>query len=166
MTSSLPARLVRATTFGLAVVLGPVSIANAATVVFPAGTACTFDVSVDITGGSTVQRVFKDKNGNVVRMLFAGLGSQLTFTNVQSGTTLALKANGSVTQVTNNPDNTSTYVTTGHNVLILFPTDVPAGPSTTLYVGQVVFTIDNISGVFTLQRTSGKSADICAALSS
>jgi hypothetical protein len=27
-------------------------------------------------------------------------------------------------------------------VLILYPTDVPAGPSTTLNVGRVVFTID------------------------
>jgi len=41
--------------------------------------------------------------------------------------------------------------------------DVPAGPSTTLYVGRVVFTVDT-SGVFTLQSVSGKSTDICAAL--
>jgi len=33
------------------------------------------------------------------------------------------------------------FITIGHNVLILFPSDVPAGPSTTLYVGRVVFTV-------------------------
>ena len=53
---------------------------------------------------------------------------------------------------------------TGHNVLILFPSDVPAGPSTTLYVGRVVFTAD-VNGIFTLVSTSGTSTDLCAALS-
>jgi hypothetical protein len=48
-------------------------------------------------------------------------------------------------------------------VLILFPTDVPAGPSTTLYVGRVVFTV--VGDVFTLRSTSGTATDICAALS-
>ena len=55
-------------------------------------------------------------------------------------------------------------VANGHNVIILYPTDVPAGPSTTLYVGQVVY-MDDGYGNFTLVKTSGKSLDICAALS-
>ncbi len=63
-----------------------------------------------------------------------------------------------------NPDGSYTETLTGHNVLILFPTDVPAGPSTTLYVGSVVFTVD-LAAVFTVQRVSGKATDICAALS-
>ncbi|MFN8490788.1 MAG: hypothetical protein U0350_24565 [Caldilineaceae bacterium] len=49
-------------------------------------------------------------------------------------------------------------------MIILFPTDVPAGPSTTQYVGQVVYTVD-AAGVFTLQQVSGQTTDICAALS-
>ncbi len=56
-----------------------------------------------------------------------------------------------------------TTVMTGHNILILFPTDIFAGPSTTLYVGRVAFTVD-ANGVFTLGSTSGSSMDICAAL--
>jgi hypothetical protein len=55
-------------------------------------------------------------------------------------------------------------MTTGHNVLVLFPTDIPAGPSTTLTVGQTVFKVD-ATGVFTVLKVSGKSTDICAALS-
>jgi hypothetical protein len=51
---------------------------------------------------------------------------------------------------------------TGHFVLIFFPTDVPAGPSTTQYVGRVVY-IDN-KGMFTLQSVSGTSLNICAAV--
>jgi len=50
-------------------------------------------------------------------------------------------------------------------VIILFPTDVPAGPSTTLYVGSVVYTVDRASGVFTVKTHSGTTTDICAALS-
>ena len=53
----------------------------------------------------------------------------------------------------------------GHLVLIMFPTDVPAGPSTTLYVGRVVFDVAP-DRVFTLKETQGKSTDLCAALSS
>jgi hypothetical protein len=41
---------------------------------------------------------------------------------------------------------------------------VPAGPTTTLVVGRVVFTI-GADGVFTLVSTSGTTTDICAALS-
>jgi hypothetical protein len=53
---------------------------------------------------------------------------------------------------------------TGHHVLILFPTDVPAGPSTTLYQGRIVYTVDP-DEVFTLQEVSAQETDICAALS-
>ena len=91
-------------------------------------------------------------------------GLRSEFTNLGTGDTLSLKANGSVEKIALHPDGTQTWMTMGHNVLILFPSDVPAGPSTTLYMGRVVFTVDT-SGVFTLRSTSGKSMDICAALS-
>lgn len=61
------------------------------------------------------------------------------------------------------PGGLQTHVATGHNVLIFFPSDVPAGPSTTLYVGQVVFTVD-AQGTFTFVRSSGSTIDVCAAL--
>jgi hypothetical protein len=109
--------------------------------------------------------VFTDKNGNFVRALSAGTGSALTFTNLSTGNNLSSTSNGAVSQTTVNQDGLATVVLTGHNVLFLFPTDVPAGPSTTLYVGRVVFTVDTL-GTFTLQETSGISTDICAALSS
>lgn len=134
------------------------------TLVLPAGVACSFELQVDIVGGTQVSREFVDKNGNTVRSLSAGKGSALTFTHTGTGATLSLQSNGSVTHVTYNPDGTRTEVLTGHNILILFPSDVPAGPSTTLYVGRVVYTVDTAE-VFTLQEVSGASTDICAALS-
>jgi hypothetical protein len=151
-----------------AVVLGsgrPVTAADPRDIEIPAGLACNdFDLLVEFNGGSQVMKEFTDKNGNVVRMLSAGKGPALSFTNLLTGATLSLKSNGSVIHTTVNPDGSSTVTDTGHNVLILFPTDVPAGPSTTLHVGRVVFTIDT-SGVFTVQQVSGKTTDICAALS-
>jgi len=134
-------------------------------VVFPAGTACDFDLAIDIAGGDQrVERTFVDADGNPVRTLSAGVGSQLTFTNLSTNATTALPANGAVTNTVFNADGSQTVTTTGHNVLILFSTDVPAGPSTTLYVGRVVFTV-GVDGVFTLKSTSGRKMDICAALS-
>jgi hypothetical protein len=160
----------------VAAVLGfgnPATAADSTTLDLPAGLACAFRLSVEIRGGNQVMKEFEDKNGNVVRKLSAGKGSALSFTQCIdatedpcTGATFSLKANGSVIHTTVNPDGSSTVADTGHNVVILFPTDVPPGPSTTLYVGRLVFTIspppDN---VFTVQSFSGHTTDICDALS-
>ena len=132
---------------------------------FPAGVACAFPMDIESSGGQQVMREFVDKDGNVVRTLAAGKGAVLTFTNVDTGETLTVTTGGSVTHITLHPDGSFTFVTTGHNVLILFPSDVPAGPSTTLTQGRVVFTIDT-NGVFTVTEVEGRTTDICAALSS
>ena len=84
--------------------------------------------------------------------------------NVDTGASLSLRPNGSVAHVTLHADGSSTWVITGHNVLILFPTDSPPGPSTTLHVGRVVFTSD-ANANFTVVSVSGRSTDLCAALS-
>jgi hypothetical protein len=132
---------------------------------YAAGQACVFELRIDGTGGNQVYRDFFDRNGNLVRSLSpAGTGSALTFTNVDTGATLSTTSNGSVTHVTYNADGSNTYATTGHNVLILFPTDVPSGPTTTLYVGRVVFTADSAFN-FELLQHRGTATDICAALS-
>ena len=149
---------------GLAATALP-ALADTFTVTFPAGEACAFELQVDGSGGDKQHyREFEDKDGNVVRTFSGGVGYDLVFTNNATGDSLTLKGNGAVTQTTFNSDGTSTVVSTGHNILFLFPTDDPPGPSTTLYVGRIVFTID-ASGNFTLLSTSGKSVDICAALS-
>jgi hypothetical protein len=164
MITSTIRRLACVATMAAAAVLGGAGAATAAdqTIDLPAGDACEFGLRIEITGGNQVMKTFTDKNGTV-RSLSAGTGSALTFTNLDAGTSLSLKSNGSVTQIRSNPDGSVTYKTTGHNVLVLFPSDIPAGPSTTLTVGQTVFTVDP-SGVFTVLKVSGNSTDICAAL--
>ena len=151
----------------MAAVLSSVSGASAADAIvldLPAGVACPFDLRIEISGGNRVMKEFVDKNGQVVRTLSAGKGSALSFTNLSTGATFSLKGSGSVIHTRVNADGSSTVASTGHTLLILFPTDVPAGPSTTLYVGRVVYTVDT-TGTFTLRQASGQTTDICAVLS-
>jgi hypothetical protein len=134
------------------------------TIELEAGVACNFDLLIEGSGGKRHLKEFRDANGNLVRSLEAGTGSALSFTNVATGETFSTKSNGSVAHIKYNSDGSFTETDTGHTVLILFPTDVPAGPSTTLIVGRVVFTVDT-NEVFTVLDVSGRTIDICAALS-
>jgi hypothetical protein len=127
------------------------------------GLGCDFALGVAGTGDKRIMKTFTDQNGNVVRLLSAGKGFELTFTNLGTGEFIELSSNGSVERTTVNADGTRTVQVTGHNVVIFFPTDVPAGPSTTLFEGRLVYTVD-AGGVFTLQTSSGPTTDICALL--
>jgi hypothetical protein len=155
-----------------ALTLTAVQPASADVLILPVGTACPdFNLGLASTGGNLHTQEFKDKNGNVVRILTAGKGVVLTWTNYGTdpdhpvaGASVTIRTDGSVTSTRINPDGTLTVTATGHNGLILFPTDVPAGPTTTQYIGRIVYTIDPNTGVFTLLRTSGSTTDICAEL--
>ncbi len=131
---------------------------------FPSGFACNgFDLQIEGWYDKQHIKEFKDKNG-FVRTLSAGTGSALRYTNINTGETFSTKSNGAVNHTTYNPDGSSTLKLMGHNLVILFPTDFPPGPSTTLYMGRVVISIDT-SGNYTVQEESGKKTDICAAVS-
>jgi hypothetical protein len=163
---ALRARVATSALAASALIVGSAAPAGAdfGPVELPAGTACA-DFGLRVEGiGDRAPRTFTDRDGNVVRLLTAGRGYALTLTNLATGAQLQLQANGSVERVAVSPDGVSTYTVTGHNVLVLFPTDEPPGPSTTLYVGRVVFDADAAFN-FTLRSTSGTATDICAALS-
>lgn len=166
MIQEIFARLIRTLVPFLAV-WGISTQSMADLIVLPKGQACLdFGVTIDLIGPQhRVARTFFDKNGNPVRYLAAGQGNQFVFTNSASGVTLAVKTGGSVEQITPNPNGTQTWVTTGHELVVLFPTDTPPGPATTLYIGRLVFTFDPSSSTFLgIQSFTGKSIDICAAL--
>jgi hypothetical protein len=129
----------------------------------PAGQACDFGLRVSQSGGNLHLKVFRDANGDPVRTIQAGKGFLLTYTNLDTGNSVTIRTDGSVSKTTFNPDGTQTVSATGHNGLILFPSDVPAGPTTTHYIGRIVYTIDE-DFVFTLVSTSGSQRDICAEL--
>ncbi|HJV99988.1 MAG TPA: hypothetical protein VJ617_12945 [Arthrobacter sp.] len=130
----------------------------------PAGLGCEFRLLIEGVDSNRHIKEFKDSKGGTVTTINAGKGFTLTYTNVETGKSITFESNGSVSKTTYDPaTQTSTTVSTGHNGITLFPTDIPAGPSTTLYVGRVVYTVD-AGGVWTLQSTSGTALDICAAL--
>ena len=130
-----------------------------------AGTGCpNFALRLQGTGGNLQTKDFYDKKGDKVKTITAGKGVLLTYTNVKTGKSISFDTSGSVTKTTYNPDGTYTVNASGHNGLVLFPTDVPAGPTTTQYIGSFVYTVDPSTGVFTLISTSGQAVDVCAAL--
>lgn len=172
MTTIMAARKIRAAaivTLALVGALAPISSATAQTQTIPleAGKACAFPLTITIVGQQPIyNKIFLDKNGNAIRYLSAGKGTTNTFKNEQTGASITLKPNGgSVSKGTVNDDGTITFVATGFNTIAWYPTDVPAGPSTILYIGRVVYTVDPSTNVSTVLGTTGKQTDICATLS-
>jgi hypothetical protein len=137
-------------------------------IVLPAGLACAdFALGVDLgapRSANGVWRVFHDRDGSVVRTLLAGTGYQMTFTNLTSGAAITFASGGAVIHSTVAADGTETVRATGHILLVLYPTDYPVGPSTTVYTGNATYTVDPWL-TFTLQAWSGRKIDVCAALS-
>jgi hypothetical protein len=153
----------------LAAAPGPVSAQNGTPdIVLDPGVACSFGLGIYVTGEFPEGREFRDKNGNLVRLLQAGKGVSLTFVNMSTGARFGpIKTGGTVRSVRYNADGTSTETLTGHNLVIFFPTDVPAGPSTVLYIGRLVYTVNSANPpVSTIQSFHGSTLDICRALGS
>jgi hypothetical protein len=134
-------------------------------VTFPAGLVCSFELRVQGTGGH--QTVLERDLGNGDHLTTStGTGQDLTFTNTASGEQLQLPSRGSTKRTVTHADDSMTVTLTGSNVLFLFPTDVPAGPSTTLYVGVLVYEDDGFANFVVDERqTHGRTTDICAAIS-
>ena len=158
--------------YGVAALLAAVALLAAgraraapdSTMTYPQGQACSFPLQIDITGGPQVNKTFEGRDGSV-RFLSAGKGSDLVFTNLSTGATYALKGNGAVSWLRIDQSGSARITLTGHNIVIYFPTDVPAGPSTTLVVGREDIAVDLATFQFTRLARSGETTDICAALS-
>ena len=137
---------------------------NPIDVTFASGQVCTFPLRVEGTGANQVTHTFGDRNGDTTT-ISAGTGFALTFTNLDNNAQFKLPARFSATTTVTHPDGSKTVQLTGWNILFLFPTDTPADPSTTLYIGVVVYEDDGLSN-FTLdqRRTHSKTLDICAAI--
>ena len=165
---SLSARLpAKRRAFGLllaAAISGPAMAGFAEIVTFPAGLVCSFELKLEGDGSGV--RVERSPSHGSYLAISAGTGQDLRLTNTSNGTSLTLQGNGAVTMTKRAQPNGYTLVKlTGHNILFMFPTDTPPGPSTTLYAGQVNFSID-AQGNYTLLSSSGRQTDLCAALAS
>lgn len=139
------------------------------TIDLPAGIACPdFPLRIEITNNpNRVVKEFRDANGDVVRIIEAGKANDFRLTTMTTRKTIFFKGRGSAARTTVNADGTTTVENNGHTGVVLFPADVPLPggtvPSTTLYVGRVVYMID-ANGIFSVQSASGRTVDICAEL--
>jgi hypothetical protein len=128
---------------------------------FPAGQACSFQLDISGTGGND----FLPRYSNSVKTISAGTGYALTFTNHATGKSVSFPSNGGATILTTNPDGSQTLQLTGHNILILMPTDITKGPSTTLIVGRALINIGPKPPFpYDVLSVSGTQTDICALL--
>jgi hypothetical protein len=150
-----------ATVFAAAVAVGAAQPASAQEPVnLPAGTACSFALSFTLTGGNQQPRSFEGG-----RLVEAGSTGTLTIQRDDpTGKKISFPSRGVGVRSVTTSNGITTVSTGGQLLLILFPTDTPAGPSTTLYTGRVVYTVDNATGVFTLKKTAGRQIDVCAEL--
>ena len=136
---------------------------------FSKGIGCPeFNLGIEWTGGSSIPRPSSTRTVNRSDLM-AGKGFLLTYTNFGphpddpiAGQSIKITTGGSVSSTRINPEGTETVTGTGHNGLVLFPSDVPAGPSTTHYIGRIVYHVDPTTGVFTLLRESSNQRDVCA----
>jgi hypothetical protein len=160
-------RVLAATGLGLALAVAVPGAATATAAhdfMFRAGDACTFKLGVDFDGAGNFQpRVTQDLKGRT-RIVSAGTGSALTFTNDVTGKHVSFTSNGAVEIKETTPDGNTILTLNGHNAVFMSRTDVPAGPSATLYTGQVVIKVE-AGSKFTVQGSSGTAVDICAAVS-
>jgi hypothetical protein len=158
-------RLATATVLALAamIVVAQPASAQVHDVVLPAGIGCDFELALDNIEGPPLRREFTDRNGNTVR-LFAGKSGAVIYTNTKTGESVSFQSRGTrLRETTDATTGTLLLEYSGHVGLVLFPTDVPAGPSTTQISGSLVVTVDS-SGVTTVQKVQGQQIDICARL--
>ncbi len=158
-------KIIKTCSLGLMLCALPLAASAQTYFELPAPLACSdFDLGIDSSDNNQQFKEFKDADGNVVRTLSTGTGSAVKITNLGSGKTYSTKSNGANTQTRYNADGSSTVTATGHTVLIMFPTDIPPGPSTRLIVGRLVYSVST-DGVWSIQSISGKTSDICEILS-
>ena len=130
---------------------------------FDAGVACHFPLTHEQWDNKTNTREFTDKQGNQ-NIVITGKGHDFRFTNATNGKSTTQMSQGVQQHIVVYPDGSLNFTTNGALLLIMFPTDIPAGPSTTYYNGHTELFIA-ADGVGTLQPPHAHARDICAELS-
>ena len=141
------------------------------TTVLAPGQGCPgFWLGVKEEGGTKDVRVVRDSSGTVIETVTTRTGVVVTYSNFGSKKK-AKKAEKQViintprSVLTIRPEGTiERWIAEGSNGLVLFPTDIPAGPSTSHYEGKIEYTVDTTTGVFTLTSVNASKRDICAEL--
>jgi hypothetical protein len=143
--------------------------ANAEEIFGPFPACPEFDVSLSFSGGNQGLRVTRVHDG-VIYTVTSGSGTTIKFYAVDPengkllGKSVTFDTKASVTKTATSGGLTD-YQINGFGTLLLFPTDQPGGPSTTVYNGTVTFTFDATGTLVNTVVNKGRQFDICAALS-
>ncbi len=130
---------------------------------FDAGVACDFPLTIEGTDAKLCIKEFTDKRGRL-NTVVEGKGYNFLFTNVATGKSTTQKSQHAQQHTVFYPDGSQKITTDGAVLIVMFPTDIPAGPSTTYYNGHTVLRI-TAEGVGTLEPPHAHARDICAELS-
>ena len=131
---------------------------------FPSGLACPgFPLTIDGSGAKLNVKEFTDGNG-LDHAVYSGKGYNFTLTNATTGKSVFQKSQGAHQENIFYPDGSLKQISDGAVLLTMFPTDIPAGPSTRYINGHTVLSITP-DGVGTLESIRGHVRDICAELS-
>lgn len=129
------------------------------------GQACQdFALRVDGVNSQTQTLEYRNKKGELVRSFESGQGYELTYTNETTNASVTFAASYFSEDINFNKNGSIAVTNTGQFGIILFPSDIPAGPSATTYNGRVTYTVDK-KGVFRLGDVAATATDICALLS-
>ena len=129
---------------------------------FPAGTACSFALGYEPLVNRVVVKTFPpEANGDVLQIITGTLTVRLTNLATDEAITLNLSGPG---RVTFHPDGSITFVNGGFGLIVVFPTDIPAGPRTILTAGRLVQTL-TATGQLIVVSLAGRQEDVCATLS-
>jgi hypothetical protein len=159
-------RTAAATVFATAILLcGAASTASAAEIELPAGEACDFPLGLDGGAFPPERKTFTDPNGNPIVVLSAGKSGAVTYTNLDTTESLTFPSRGTALRDTTQSDGTHLLEFSGNVGLRLFPSDVPAGPSTTQINGRLVLSFDPATGFTVVLKQKGNQIDVCAGLS-
>jgi hypothetical protein len=158
-------RLATATVLALAAMIVVAQPASAA-IELPAGVACDFTLGLDGGAFPPERKTFTDANGNPIVVL-AGKSGAVTYTNLDTepNESLTFPSRGTALRDTTQPDGTHLLEFSGNVGIILFPDDVPKGPSTTQINGRLVLSFNPETGFTEVLKQEGNQIDVCAALS-
>jgi hypothetical protein len=159
-------RLATATVLALAAMIVAAQLASAQEhdLVLDPGVACDFGLGLDGGAFPPERKTFTDPNGNPITVL-AGKSGAVTYTNLATEESLTFRSRGTALRITEMSDGTQLLEFSGNVGIILFPTDVPAGPSTTQINGRLVMSFDPVTGFTVVLKQEGNQIDVCARLS-
>jgi hypothetical protein len=128
------------------------------------GVACAdFPVQIEFRGTSKQARTLPARDGDT-RFAVAGRDYEYRFVNPITNATFTMTRSASLLTQTTRPDGTARLAINGNAWVVLYPTDTPAGPSTTVFSGRVVINVAADGTTYEVVQWTGRRTDVCAAL--